>query len=200
MENRQNRFYSLDDYFCFYFNLRNCNRNYHRNDSFFSCGFIQSFSSHMAKLAHVPNTNFYRNTRRFKELKENNDELFIRIDGQIYFANISFIQKQVEAWDKEKANALKKVVLNFESVISIDSTGAHEIEDWINNWHKKGISVAIAGARGPVRDILVKWNLIEKLGEDYIFINMHDAVQYLNKTEEANLIENRKYALQSNVN
>lgn len=155
---------------------------------------------HMAKLAHVPNTNFYRNTRRFKELKENNDELFIRIDGQIYFANISFIQKQVEAWEKEKANALKKVVLNFESVISIDSTGAHEIEDWINNWHKKGISVAIAGARGPVRDILVKWNLIEKLGEDYIFINMHDAVQYLNKTEEEHLIENRKYALQSNVN
>src|SRR5690554_4852115 len=154
---------------------------------------------HMAKLAQVPNTNIYRNTERFKELIEGEDELFIRIDGQIYFANISFIQKQIEAWEIEKGKALKKVILNFESVISIDSTGAHEIEDWINNWHKKDIQVAITGARGPVRDILVKWNMIKKLGEEYIFINMSDAVQFLNKEEVKASFDKKKYALQSNV-
>lgn len=154
---------------------------------------------HMAKLAQVPNTTIYRNTERFPDLIEGKDELFIRIDGQIYFANISFIQKKVEAWEKEKGENLKKVILNFESVISLDSTGAHEIEDWINNWHKKGIQVAIAGARGPVRDILVKWNMIEKLGEDYVFINMKDAVQFLNKEEIKATFDSKKYALQSNV-
>lgn len=155
---------------------------------------------HMAKLAQVPNTNIYRNTSRFKDLIEGKDELFVRIDGQIYFANISFIQKKIEAWEREKGNALSKVILNFESVISIDSSGAHEIEEWIHNWQKKGIQVAIAGARGPVRDILVKWNMIEKLGEDYIFINMNDAVQYLNKVEDDPTFDRKKYALQSNVN
>ncbi len=154
---------------------------------------------HMAKLALVPNTTIYRNTARFKELIENEDELFVRIDGQIYFANVSFIQKQIEAWEKEKGEALKKVVLNFESVISLDSTGAHEIEDWIRNWQLKGIQVAIAGARGPVRDILVKWNIIDKIGREYIFINMNDAVQFLNKNEEIAFFDKRKYALQNNV-
>jgi len=154
---------------------------------------------HMAKLALVPNTNIYRNTSRFKELVENKDELFIRIDGQIYFANVSFIQKRIEAWEIEKSEALKKVVLNFESVISIDSSGAHEIEEWILNWHRRGIQVAISGARGPVRDILVKWNMIEKLGEEYVFINMSDAVSFLNKQEEKSTFDKKKYALQSNV-
>ncbi|PWH82229.1 SulP family inorganic anion transporter [Brumimicrobium oceani] len=154
---------------------------------------------HIAKLAQVPSTTIYRNTERFPDLNEGKDELFIRIDGQIYFANISFIQKQVEAWEKEKGEALAKVILNFESVISLDSTGAHEIEDWINNWHKKGIQVAIAGARGPVRDILVKWNMIKKLGEDYVFINMKDAVQFLNKEEIKENFDSKRYALQSNV-
>ena len=155
---------------------------------------------HMAKLAQVPNTNIYRNTDRFKDLIENKDELFIRIDGQIYFANINFIQKRIEAWEKGKGDALKKVILNFESVISIDSSGAHEIEEWILNWHQKGIQVAIAGARGPVRDVLAKWNIIEKLGEEYIFVNMNDAVNYLNEGEkEGSDFNKRKYALQNNV-
>ncbi|PKR80925.1 sodium-independent anion transporter [Brumimicrobium salinarum] len=153
---------------------------------------------HMAKLAKVPDANIYRNTSRFEGLKENNDELFIRIDGQIYFANISFIQKRIEAWEKEKGNNLKKVILNFESVISIDSSGAHEIEEWIRNWHKKGIQVAIAGARGPVRDILKKWNMIESLGKENIFVNMHDAVLFLNEDGKGNSLD-KKYALQSNV-
>ncbi|RYM35001.1 solute carrier 26 family protein [Brumimicrobium glaciale] len=155
---------------------------------------------HIAKLAQVPNTNIYRNTSRFKDLVEGKDELFVRIDGQIYFANISFIQKRIEVWEKEKGAALSKVVLNFESVISIDSSGAHEIEEWIHNWQQKGIQVAIAGARGPVRDILKKWNMIEKIGKEYIFINMNDAVQYLNKVENNQNFDREKYALQSNVN
>jgi SulP family sulfate permease len=155
---------------------------------------------HIAKLAQVPNTNIYRNTSRFKDLVEGKDELFVRIDGQIYFANISFIQKRIEVWEKEKGAALSKVVLNFESVISIDSSGAHEIEEWIHNWQQKGIQVTIAGARGPVRDILKKWNMIEKIGKEYIFINMNDAVQYLNKVENNQNFDREKYALQSNVN
>lgn len=42
--------------------------------------------------------------------------------------------------------------------------------------------------------------MIEKIGKEYIFINMNDAVQYLNKVENNQNFDREKYALQSNVN
>ncbi|MGM0478421.1 MAG: SulP family inorganic anion transporter [Bacteroidota bacterium] len=155
---------------------------------------------HMAKIARVPDTNIYRNTARFSNLEENEDELIVRIDGQIYFANISFIKKQLEKWEKEKGDQLKKVILNFESVTALDSSGAHELEEWIFNWKAKNIRVAITGAKGPVRDILKKWNIVEKVGDECLFLTNKDAVNYFQRGKLSDeQVALNPYAQQTNV-
>jgi SulP family sulfate permease len=155
---------------------------------------------HMAKLGRVTGTNVFRNTSRFDDLEEDNDTLMIRIDGQMYFANISFIKKQIERWEKEKSNSLKKIILDFESVTSLDSSGAHELEEWIHNWKDKKVAVAITGVKGPVRDILDKWKIYDLIGTDMIFVTNEDAINFFTSGKlSAKQLELATYATQTNV-
>ena len=133
---------------------------------------------HMAKLAKVPGSTIYRNVERFNDLEERSDVLVIRIDGPIYFANVAYIKKKLESWVEEKGKALKVIVLNFESVTSVDSSGAHELEDWINDWKAKGMSTCISGAKGPIRDVLYRWDISGCIGEENIFIDDCSAVDF----------------------
>ncbi len=152
---------------------------------------------HMARLAKVPGSNVFRNTSRFSDLEEDEDQLVIRIDGQMYFANISFIHKQIEKWEKEKQNTLEKIILDFESVTALDSSAAHELEEWIHNWKEQGKKVALTGVKGPIRDILQKWNIFELIGEDMVFVTNGDAVNYFTHGKLTKELD--PYALQTNV-
>lgn len=155
---------------------------------------------HMAQLAKVPGTNHYRNIERFSNLDEREDLLMIRIDGPIYFANVQYIKDKIDNWIAQKETSLKTIILNFESVTSLDSTGSHELEDWILNWKKQEIEVCLTGVRGPIRDILDKWNLTTCIGDNHLFLDDSSAIQFLdNKIDEADLKELRPFAIQSNV-
>jgi sulfate permease, SulP family len=135
---------------------------------------------HIATLAKVPGTNYFRNTSRFDNLEEREDVLMVRIDGPIYFANLNFIKKKLDKWFDAKKE-LRSVILNFESIPSVDSSGAHELEDWIKDWKSKGIQVYITGVRGPVRDILFKWHIIHEIGEDHLFADDATAVDFIDQ-------------------
>lgn len=135
---------------------------------------------HIATLAKVPGTNYFRNTSRFDNLEEREDVLMVRIDGPIYFANLNFIKKKLDKWVDAKKE-LRSVILNFESIPSVDSSGAHELEDWIKDWNSKGIQVYITGVRGPVRDILFKWHIIHEIGEDHLFADDATAVDFIDQ-------------------
>lgn len=135
---------------------------------------------HIAMLAKVPGTNYFRNTSRFDNLEEREDVLMVRIDGPIYFANLNFIKKKLDKWVDAKKE-LRSVILNFESIPSVDSSGAHELEDWIKDWKSKGIQVYITGVRGPVRDILFKWHIIHEIGEDHLFADDATAVDFIDQ-------------------
>jgi len=133
---------------------------------------------HMAILAKVPGANIYRNIDRFSDLEKRKDVLVVRIDGPIYFANIAYIKKKLDKWMNEKGKELKCIVLNFESVTSIDSSGAHELEDWIHDWKRLKIHSGITGAKGPIRDIIYKWNISESIGEENIFLDDASAIDF----------------------
>ena len=154
---------------------------------------------HIAILGRIEGTNYYRNIKRFKDAEIRKDLLMVRIDGPIYFANVEYIKNNLENWVDEKGKDLKMIVLNMESIPSIDSTGAHELEEWILTWRKNGIDVCITGTKGPVRDILNKWSLITCIGEDHVFVDDNLAVECYDKNIDTQSLDKLKdYALQSN--
>lgn len=155
---------------------------------------------HIAQLAKVPGTDYYRNITRFDNLEQRNDLLLLRIDGPIYFANIQFIKSKIDIWTEQKGKDLNTIVLNFESVTALDSTGAHELEEWILSWRKSGIDVLLSGVRGPIRDVLEKWGIMKNIGGDQFFVDDSSAIKFADKNIGEGEIKNlRPFAIQSNV-
>nr|MBI1230352.1 sulfate permease [Cytophagales bacterium] len=156
-------------------------------------------SPHIAQLGRVPGTDVFRNVRRFGNLEEKQDVLMVRIDGPIYFANVKYIKDTLDRWIKRKGAPLRMLVFNFESIPSIDSTGAHELHEWIKMWREAGLDVCITAAKGPVRDVLSRWNLIAYVGDDHIFLDDQSALAYVENRLAQDIQERYKpYATQSN--
>ncbi|SHN29540.1 sulfate permease, SulP family [Cyclobacterium lianum] len=155
---------------------------------------------HMAQLGRVPGTKIYRNIRRFKDLEINKNLLIVRIDGPIYFANVEYIRDKMDLWLSERKNQTKMIIFNMESITSIDSTGAHALYEWIQTWRSDKIDVCITGTKGPIRDVLDKWKLIECIGADHMFMDDYSATAFFEQTLDTKSQEKyAPYALQSNA-
>ena len=133
---------------------------------------------HVASLGQVPNTNYYRNVDRFNELIQREDVLVMRFDAPLFFANSSFFKDRLETLTKQKGEKLQLVVLNAEAISTLDSSAVHMLSDTIKEYRGTGISVFLASAIGPVRDILYKSGLIKEIGEENLFVNVHDAITH----------------------
>lgn len=153
---------------------------------------------HMARLGRVPDTKIFRNVERFDNLQTSDETLIVRVDGPIYFANVAYIKGKFDKWIQKQSETLKYIVLNMESVTNLDSTGAHELYEWITDWRKAGLDVCLSGTRGPVRDKLQAWGLIDCVGADHMFLDDEHATAFFeNRTadpDSGNLIT---YAVQS---
>jgi sulfate permease, SulP family len=152
---------------------------------------------HMAQLGRVPGSTIFRNVTRFETLEVNPSILVTRVDGPLYFANVQYIKDKMDTWVGDREGKVKAIVFDMESITGMDSTGIHAMMDWINEWKAADIRFCIAGARGPIRDIMAKWGILEILGSENIFIDDHSAVQVLENKENYNQTDS--YALQSNT-
>ena len=86
----------------------------------------------------------------------------------------------------------------MESVTSLDSSGAHELEDWIRTWQKSNLNTCITGTRGPIRDILHSWGIIQLIGQHLVFNDDATAVDFFDqKIDSSSVEEMSAYALQS---
>lgn len=155
---------------------------------------------HMARLGRIPGTHIFRNIERFSELEEREDLLMIRVDGPFYYANVEYVKEKIDKWLEEKGEPLNKIVFDCQTITSIDSTAAHALLDWITDWHKIGFVVYICGAKGPVRDSLERWKIIDKVGHDYCFLSNEFVMAKL----EGEIDEDEKkktdgYTFQSNL-
>lgn len=154
---------------------------------------------HIAELGRVPGTPFYRNVDRFEEVEVRDDLLIVRLDAQLYFANIDFFREKLTELMQAKST-LKTIILNAESINRIDSTAMHAILELVEDLRQQNLEVLFTGVKGPVRDALAKGHLIEKLGRHHFFMSVQDAVDRLGKKEPIdNQGSHQAFVLQTNT-
>ncbi len=153
---------------------------------------------HIASLGKMPYTNYYRNVERFPQAEQRPDILVIRFDAPLYFANSNFFKDNLMQMVQHKGPELKLVILNAEAISSLDSSAVHMLFDGVGECREAGVNINIAGPIGPVRDTLYKSGLIDLIGEDNIFMHVHDAVVHYDQDSKQSLPQN-KNAAQSNV-
>jgi sulfate permease, SulP family len=161
----------------------------------------RSTRPHLAVLAKVPDTPFYRNIERFEGLKERKDILILRIDGPLYFANLNYFKEHLSKLMAERAPQLKAVVINAESINHVDSSAVHSLKDWVLEIKTQGLQFYFAGLIGPVRDIFAKTGLVDLIGAQHLFMSNQQAVDFFDgvpSTPESLQVQ-QAYVLQSNA-
>ena len=106
---------------------------------------------HYAILGEISNSQIYKNVDRFEDAVTSNHRLILRYDDDIYFGNAQhFFDTILKA--VEKNQQIEKLLLDFSSVSSIDSTGMSQFKLLINILKNKNIDLHLCGIKGPIRD------------------------------------------------
>lgn len=159
----------------------------------------RSTRPHYAILGNIPGTPYYRNTDRFDQLREREDTLIFRFDADLYFANTSFFKEKLTAEIAEKEKTLQNVVISSESISYVDSSAMHALEQVLEDLRKQKIRVLFSGVKGPLRDALTRAHLMEKIGNDNFFMNVEDAMAYLDNESDTEQSTRDKYTMQTNL-
>lgn len=136
----------------------------------------KSSQPHIAVLARVENSNYFKNISRFTSIKQREDLLIIRFDAQLYFGNKDYFKKKLNTLISEKKETLKAVIINAEPISYIDSSATVMLINLIEDLKKQEIKMMMTGAIGPTRDILFKSGIVDVLGKDNLFVRTYEAV------------------------
>jgi len=137
----------------------------------------RSSRPHLAVLGRLPNSQAYRNVERFEDAHCPEDVLIMRLDYQLYFANVIFFQDAIQNISKTKKN-LRLIILDAAGIHAIDSTGIRVLRELFFYFKKRNIHFVISGSIGPVRDKMASSGTIEEMGAQSFFLEIHDAMIY----------------------
>lgn len=131
-----------------------------------------------AELGKVPNSNFYRNKERFKDVVLEDEILVFRFDAQLFYANANYFRDNLDQIAEKKGDALKLIVIDAESINRVDSTGIEMLMERIKYYQKKGIIFYFAGVKGPVRDDLFRGGILKIIDINHFFMRVNGAVNF----------------------
>ncbi|MCB0592823.1 MAG: solute carrier family 26 protein [Lewinellaceae bacterium] len=150
---------------------------------------------HFAVLGKIPGKPHYKNITRFDQLEVRDDILIMRFDARLYFANVSFFKDKIEEEIAKRSGKLRLFILDANSINGLDSSGMHALEEIAGFCRESGVGFNMASVKGPVRDILVKGGLDEKIGEENFFLRVQHAVDSFDEKDKQRY---EKYVLQTN--
>jgi len=155
---------------------------------------------HVAVLANVPGTHFYRNIERFNALIQKEEILIFRFDAQLFFANTNYFRDKLEELVLDKGEKLKLIIIDGESINSIDSSGVYMLDDIIEKYKNRGIDIAFTGMKGPVRDVLQNAGVMRKIKYENCFMSIQEAVDAFENNKNSREIGGKyfKYVKQTN--
>lgn len=154
---------------------------------------------HIAILGRIPNTYHYRNTTRFPEAVQHENMLILRFDAPLFFGNSNYFKDTIKSLLADREEMPKLLILDASSMSDIDSTGLGAIEEINTFLQENKVQFYLSGAIGPVRDLLHRAGIIQKIGERNHFMYVNDAVRYFKQHEHDNDIEWTKNAIQANI-
>ena len=150
-----------------------------------SLGIILTFVSylrktsrpHIAVVGRMPETGHFRNVKRHS-VETWPHLLLLRIDENITFANVNYIEDFITAELRRQGN-VKHIILIFTSVSDIDTTALEALENFNLAFQASGITLHLSEVKGPVLDKLAKTAFLIQLKPGKVFFHTKDAVEEL---------------------
>lgn len=145
---------------------------------------FESTRPHVAVLGRIPGTTTYRNVLRYPEAEPVPGFLIVRIDAQLYFGNATFLREKMAELEAAATEPVKAIILDASGVNQLDSSAEGALARLLDGYEKRGVRFAVASVKGPVRDVLKRSGLWQRLGSEHLFLDVHAAVEALRPPPE----------------
>ena len=101
----------------------------------------------------------------------------------MFFANADRFAGRVLDAIEERGEPARWVIIAAEPMTDIDTTAAETLSELLDEVHERGVEVAFAELKGPVKDRLRAYGLFDKIGDARFFPTLGTAINaYLAET------------------
>jgi SulP family sulfate permease len=152
---------------------------------------VRSTRPHFAVLGRIPGTEIYRNVKRYPQVQTFPGLLILRVDAEFYFGNVTFLEDTLRDLEERSAAPLRAVVLDASSIDQLDSSAEEALRQVHAGYQERKIQLYFSGVKGPVRDVMARSGLYDRVGRSNFFFRNDDAVRYaLARLHDSDLEDN----------
>ena len=121
----------------------------------------------------------YRNLNRFPKATKAPGQLIIRYDGPLNYASQSHFRdhllRRLDIRENE-GDPIRRVVLSAKSIPHLDASACAMLGNLLDDFQSRGIAFHWSGTIGPVRDVLQRSGLMDRIGRDHFHSELSHAM------------------------
>jgi high affinity sulfate transporter 1 len=138
--------------------------------------FARAWRPYSAVLGRPPGVEGFHDVSRYPDAVRIPGLLILRWDAPLFFANAGLFRDTVRRWLAETAPAPRWVLLSAEPVTDVDTTAAEVLIGLDEELNARGVHLAFAGLKDPVKTTLVRYGLLDTIDARHFFPTLEAAV------------------------
>lgn len=131
---------------------------------------------HNAVLGRIDGRKGYHDLARHPEAHQIPGLLLFRYDAPLFFANADHFTRRIQQLMAEAPHPVHAVIVAAEPITDVDTTAATELDELITDLEARGIALYLAELKGPVKDRLATYGILDRIGEDRLFPTLGTAI------------------------
>uniref|UniRef100_A0A7N0TUK1 STAS domain-containing protein n=1 Tax=Kalanchoe fedtschenkoi TaxID=63787 RepID=A0A7N0TUK1_KALFE len=139
-------------------------------------------------LGNIPDSKIYRSVDQYPSACSVPGILILDVAAPIYFANAEYLRERIVRWIDEEEEKLKAsgaislqyVILHMSGVGNIDTSGISMMDEVKKIIDRRGLKLVLVNPGADVMKKLVKSKIIEKIGNEWIYLTVGEAVSACN--------------------
>lgn len=131
---------------------------------------------HWAVLGRVQGRKGYHDVGRHPDAYRVPGLLLFRFDSPLFFASAPYFEETLFEAIDANSGGVRRVVVAAEPMTDIDSTGAETLATVLDELERRSIEFAFAELKGPVKDRLRKYDLYDRIGDEFFYSTLGSAV------------------------
>jgi len=137
----------------------------------------RAWHPYAAVLGYVEGMKSYHDISRHPEAKLIPGLVLFRWDAPLFFANAEAFRDNVLHAIAEAPTPTKWVVVTAEPITDVDTTAAEMLSEMDHALHESGMDLFFAEMKGSVKDMLKRYGLFTRFGEENFFPTIEQAVE-----------------------
>lgn len=130
----------------------------------------------MPVLGRAPDGESYHAIERHPEATTFPGVVIVRLDGPLFFATADPLRARVRELTRGATPPVKAIVFDMEGTDIVDLQGAHELEEVARELKDVQVILYLARLKSDVREILVKYGVLDTIPEGQVFESVDHAV------------------------